>query len=171
MHVLGTPPAFVLSQDQTLHRKFNSALTNTPRSEVLGIVLFWCPQRAGRKQSSPRGPLENPNLDCQSAVSAITSQPSLSTYGILSVPSTPPPPPQPTIPPIRTRPRTLSQPREYASGRNRTFNLGIKSPLLCQLSYGRLSRRAAVRPAAPATCKGVSEGARTPDLRSHSPAL
>jgi hypothetical protein len=25
----------------------------------------------------------------------------------------------------------------YASGRNRTFNLGIKSPLLCQLSYGR----------------------------------
>ena len=24
-----------------------------------------------------------------------------------------------------------------APGRNRTFNLGIKSPLLCQLSYGR----------------------------------
>ena len=26
---------------------------------------------------------------------------------------------------------------QYAPGRNRTFNLGIKSPLLCQLSYGR----------------------------------
>src|SRR5690606_23516260 len=25
----------------------------------------------------------------------------------------------------------------HAPGRNRTFNLGIKSPLLCQLSYGR----------------------------------
>ena len=30
--------------------------------------------------------------------------------------------------------------RTSASGRNRTFNLGIKSPLLCQLSYGRVKR-------------------------------
>ena len=28
LHVLGTPPAFVLSQDQTLRRKFYKALTN-----------------------------------------------------------------------------------------------------------------------------------------------
>src|SRR5690606_24108742 len=32
LHVLGTPPAFVLSQDQTLHRKLNSSFGTRSRS-------------------------------------------------------------------------------------------------------------------------------------------
>ncbi len=82
--------------------------------------------------------------------------------------------------------------RERASsapGRNRTFNLGIKSPLLCQLSYRRripadsgraikasekivegqpLDEGPADRSAAE---RGVSDGSRTRDLQGHNLAL
>ena len=42
----------------------------------------------------------------------------------------------------------------------RTLDLGIKSPLLYQLSYRSLFN-----------CNGVGEGVRTLDLRSHGPSL
>ena len=40
LHVLGTPPAFVLSQDQTLNKKFNLALTLI--KELLVYVNIFC---------------------------------------------------------------------------------------------------------------------------------
>ena len=36
LHVLGAPPAFVLSQDQTLHRDLDRARRR--RSQILGVV-------------------------------------------------------------------------------------------------------------------------------------
>ncbi len=77
-----------------------------------------------------------------------------------------------------------------APGRNRTFNLGIKSPLLCQLSYRRRVPAVSGR-AIKATQKfvdgqpldegpadrratagrGVSDGSRTRDLQGHNLAL
>ena len=52
-----------------------------------------------------------------------------------------------------------------ASGRNRTFNLGIKSPLLCQLSYGRASFASVQRSTVRTRRVGVSP-ATTPALDS-----
>jgi hypothetical protein len=71
-----------------------------------------------------------------------TSQPSYICFLLLSTPLR-----QPSAKRMATgRPGILSQYLSYpnrgsgfhASGRNRTYNLGIKSPLLCQLSYGRV---------------------------------
>ena len=38
LHVLGTPPAFVLSQDQTLNKKFNLALTH---KRIAGLLIVY----------------------------------------------------------------------------------------------------------------------------------
>ena len=60
------------------------------------------------------------------------------------------------VPPNKNRPRgSVNAPR-----RNRTFNLGIKSPLLCQLSYGRavrLSERSPGDDAGPPTSERQGE--------------
>ena len=59
MHVLSTPPAFVLSQDQTLHECFPVIGMNTTRAErpvgirpvvhsVLAVSIAYPPQWAGR---------------------------------------------------------------------------------------------------------------------------
>ena len=79
------------------------------------------------------------------------------------------------------------------SGRNRTFNLWIKSPLLCQLSYAPevLAKEAALFTCDPRGCqgvdshsffgcllsshrgwkKGVADGTRTRNTWSHSPVI
>ena len=40
LHVLGTPPAFVLSQDQTLNKKFNLCSYSNKRIAGLLIVYY-----------------------------------------------------------------------------------------------------------------------------------
>ncbi|WP_206671164.1 hypothetical protein, partial [Megasphaera sp. BIOML-A1] len=40
LHVLSTPPAFVLSQDQTLHDSMEELTSST--------YCFWCPVSTGR---------------------------------------------------------------------------------------------------------------------------
>jgi hypothetical protein len=39
LHVLGTPPALVLSQDQTLHKKLYGALIGSFEAPILPISL------------------------------------------------------------------------------------------------------------------------------------
>src|SRR5476649_355234 len=39
LHVLGTPPAFVLSQDQTLREELHSGLASTDHKESSGLLL------------------------------------------------------------------------------------------------------------------------------------
>jgi hypothetical protein len=63
-----------------------------------------------------------------------------------------------------------------APGWNRTINLGIKSPLLCQLSYGRNDSRISNSVGSQwltseAFCRGVSDRDRTGDLQGHNLAL
>ena len=41
LHVLGTPPAFVLSQDQTLNKKFNLNLKNLLIKELLVLNYLY----------------------------------------------------------------------------------------------------------------------------------
>jgi hypothetical protein len=80
LHVLGTPPAFVLSQDQTLHEEKLDRSCSLPNAHVKKhrhpesftfALNPWQMHRAAEKQCSGReDPLEtsSDNLDCQTAI-------------------------------------------------------------------------------------------------------
>ena len=68
------------------------------------------------------------------------------------------------------------EPFANESGRNRTFNLWIKSPLLCQLSYAPVSvdrrrRRCVSGTRETVKLDGVADRTRTGNTWSHSPVL
>ena len=44
LHVLGTPPAFVLSQDQTLNKKFDCLLKNLLNKRIAGLLYLYSVQ-------------------------------------------------------------------------------------------------------------------------------
>jgi hypothetical protein len=53
--------------------------------------------------------------------------------------------------------RSVNRGRKHAPGRIRTFDLGIKSPLLYQLSYGRKASRAGLDACRPVYPKSASQ--------------
>src|SRR5207245_580676 len=76
----------------------------------------------------------------------------------------------------RPGPSSESEPFANESGRNRTFNLWIKSPLLCQLSYAPVSvsrrrRRCVSGTRETVKLDGVADRTRTGNTWSHSPVL
>src|SRR5439155_16801295 len=76
----------------------------------------------------------------------------------------------------RREPSSESDPFANESGRNRTFNLCIKSPLLCRLRYAPVSvsrRRRRCVSGTRVTVKphGVADRTRTGNTSSHSPVL
>ena len=49
LHVLGTPPAFTLSQDQTLQKKFETCLNARPEGLAQKCVLLKAAEPAARR--------------------------------------------------------------------------------------------------------------------------
>ena len=53
LHVLGTPPALVLSQDQTLHKNFYGALIGSRNSHLTHLVVASVLDYLSRLRTSP----------------------------------------------------------------------------------------------------------------------
>jgi hypothetical protein len=67
LHVLGTPPAFVLSQDQTLHPIPDGIKQKVQSSKLFGISLFDCKGAQDTESGDPQPPssltvYQTPNL-------------------------------------------------------------------------------------------------------------
>ena len=157
------------------------------QSTLVSLVLR--PARSSARRSRAAQTFRNPS--CQRAVGRV-SRPALNTNGWGSnrqgVATFPSPVPSAAVAAAQGTPRgrpacaaatcprrksvavaTLANSCPSAPGRNRTFNLGIKSPLLCQLSYGRENHsmlQTADR--CRARCAGRSEGERG-DLNPRPP--
>jgi hypothetical protein len=72
LHVLGTPPALVLSQDQTLHKKFYGAL--------IGSKI-----RTPLTDRSRRDPESTPQSDAETAAEIVRSRDSQKTLPVLTL--------------------------------------------------------------------------------------